>query len=108
MEFLQHLRVDFVWLVPRGNPTQLLRIASFLPPSIKSLHLLDHWGVDMTSFAMAKYPEFPEGMLPVEFLHLVLQSLLESYTSMGMINLREVKLSSLECVRHRLLWMTAY
>jgi len=108
MDSLKHLRVDLVWLAPRGNPTQLLHIASFLPPSIKSLHLLDYWGVDMTSFAMAKYPEFPERMLPVESLHLVLQSLLESYTSMGLINLREVKLSSPECARHRLLWMTAH
>jgi hypothetical protein len=96
MESLQHLRVDFIWLATRSDPSPLLHLASLLPRSIKSLHLIDYWGVDMTSIRLDKHPEFPDDMPALEFMYLVLESLLQSYTSMGLTSLREVKLSSME------------
>lgn len=98
MPSLKHLRVDLVWLAARSNTSQLLHIASFLPRSIESLHLLDYWGCDMTSPDKDKHPEFPLDMLPVDFLHQMLEDLLENYTSMGLISLKKVKLSVGECL----------
>ncbi|RFU27784.1 hypothetical protein B7463_g8563, partial [Scytalidium lignicola] len=103
MESLQHLRVDFIWLTPRNNPSRLLHIASLLPPSIKSLHLLDYWAIAMTSTDRDKYPVFPDDMPALEFLHLMLENLLRSCTSMGLINLKEVKLSSIQYAKGRML-----
>ncbi|KAI0452930.1 hypothetical protein F5B21DRAFT_526481 [Xylaria acuta] len=80
MESLQHLRVDIIWLADRSNPSRLFQIASFLPPSIKSLHLLDYWGISMTSTRRDRHPAFPDDMTALEFMHC----------------LREVKLSSRE------------
>lgn len=106
MGSLQHLRVDFIWLAAINDPSPLLHLASFLPSSIKSLHLLDYWGVDMTSTRRDKYPEFPDGILPLEFMHQVLENLLQNSASMGLTSLRHVRLSSLECTRDRLHWTT--
>jgi hypothetical protein len=104
MEYLQHLRVDFIWLAARSNPSQLFHIASLLPPSIKSLHLLDYWGIAITSGLPERYPGFPDDMPAIDFIHLVLEHLLESFTSMGLTSLREVKLSSKEYAKDR--WRT--
>jgi hypothetical protein len=80
---------------PRNNPSQLFQIASFLPPSIQSLHLLDYWGASMEDH-LFRYSIFPDKKLPGEFLRLVLESLLQNCASMGLTSLREVKLSSRE------------
>ena len=96
MESLQHLRVDFIWLTTRSDPSPLLHLASLLPQSIKSLHLIDYWGVDMTSTHLHKHPEFPDDVPAREFMYLVLENLLQSCTLMGLTSLREVKLSSVE------------
>ncbi|KAH8807672.1 hypothetical protein F5884DRAFT_789815, partial [Xylogone sp. PMI_703] len=96
MKSLQYLRVDFIWLAPRDDPGQLLHIASQLPTSIKSLHLLDYWGIAMTKTRHDMYPVFPNNMPPLEFMYLVLESLLQNYSLMGLTSLREVKLSSMQ------------
>ncbi|KAI1733659.1 hypothetical protein F4680DRAFT_393402 [Xylaria scruposa] len=101
MESLQHLRIDFIWLAARNNPSRLFHIASLLPPSIQSLHLLDYWAISMTSTRRDKYPVFPDNKSAAEFMHLVLENLLQSYSSMGLTSLREVKLSSREYAKDR-------
>ncbi|KAI1425735.1 hypothetical protein F5Y12DRAFT_357194 [Xylaria sp. FL1777] len=104
MESLQHLRVDFIWLAARNNPSRLLHVASLLPPSIRSLHLLDYWAVSMTSTHRERHPVFPDNMSPADFMYTVLENLLQSCSSAGLTSLTEVKLSSREYahVRRRL------
>ncbi|KAI8627675.1 hypothetical protein F5Y19DRAFT_161735 [Xylariaceae sp. FL1651] len=97
IETLQHLRIDFIWLAARNNPSELFHIASLLPPSIQSLHLLDYWGVTMTGCGnRERHPVFPDNKSALEFLRLVLENLLKTYSLMGLRSLREVKLSSRE------------
>ncbi|KAI1824554.1 hypothetical protein F4861DRAFT_548562 [Xylaria intraflava] len=94
MESLQHLRIDFIFLVPKSDPGLLLRLASLLPPSIRSLHLLDYWGISMTSTDRDRHPVFPDNKSAAEFMRLMLENLLQGYSSMGLASLRKVKLSS--------------
>ncbi|GAW24003.1 hypothetical protein ANO14919_135820 [Xylariales sp. No.14919] len=104
MESLQHLRVDFIWLAARNNPSRLFHIASLLPPSIQSLHLLDYWAISMTSTFRDRYPVLPDNKSAAEFMRTVLENLLQSFSSNGLTSLREVKLSSREYAKERSLW----
>ncbi|RYC55297.1 hypothetical protein CHU98_g10907 [Xylaria longipes] len=107
MESLQHLRIDFMWLAPRNDPSRLFHISSLLPRSIQSLHLLDYWAISMTSTRRDRYPDFADNMSAAEFLRLVLENLLQSYSSAGLTSLREVKLSSREYAKERSRWTGA-
>ncbi|KAI1366864.1 hypothetical protein F5Y08DRAFT_350756 [Xylaria arbuscula] len=104
---LQHLRIDMIWLADRSDPSLLFRIASVLPTSIQSLHLLDYWAVSMTSFQWERHPVFPENMSALEFMRLVLENLLQNCRVEGLTNLREVKLSSREYAKDRSHWTGA-
>ncbi|KAI0975378.1 hypothetical protein F4678DRAFT_420125 [Xylaria arbuscula] len=94
MGSLQHLRVDFIWLAARDNPSQLFHIGFLLPPSIQTLHLLDYW-------ARNSRPVFPDNKSATEFMELVLENLLQRCSSAGLTSLREVKLSSGEYAKER-------
>ncbi|KAI3321442.1 hypothetical protein HD806DRAFT_153214 [Xylariaceae sp. AK1471] len=107
MKSLQHLRVDFIWLAARNSPSQLFHIASLLPPSIRSLHLLDYWAFPMTGACGDKYPVFPDNKSAAEFMRMMLENLLQSYSSMGLTSLKEVKLSSREYSWDRSRWTGA-
>lgn len=101
MKCLHHLRVDLIHLTTRANAGQLLHLASLLPPSIQSLHLLDYWGISMEDLHWMWRPAFPDNQSAVEFMRLVLKNLLQSHSSMGLTSLREVKLSSNEYDENR-------
>ncbi|KAI0534943.1 hypothetical protein GGR58DRAFT_30765 [Xylaria digitata] len=107
MESIQHLRIDMIWLADRNDPCLLFRIASLLPPSVQSLHLLDYWAISMTSNRRDRHPVFPKNMTATEFMQLVLENLLQNYRANGLTSLREVKLSSSEYAKDRSRWTGA-
>ncbi|KAI1811412.1 hypothetical protein GGS20DRAFT_110553 [Poronia punctata] len=94
MESLQHLRIDLIWLATRSEPAQLVFLASFLPPCLETLHLIDYWGTTMTGGRSTGYFEYSDLILSNVFLRTILASLARGCVSVGLTSLKEVKISS--------------
>ncbi|KAH8660251.1 hypothetical protein BX600DRAFT_55533 [Xylariales sp. PMI_506] len=88
MEFLQHLRIDMIWLlgrihVPSGND-----VAALFPSSLVTVHLIDYWGeTDLDTY----WPPFEGDITSVQFFENILHSL---HCSADLINLRSITVSS--------------
>lgn len=90
MSVLQDFKVEASWIFGRENPTIAYRVASMLPSSLATFHLIDFWGIaDPERF----YPDFPNGETPLEFLDKTMSTLCEGCPT-HLVNLKDIVISS--------------